>query len=135
PGKVEEILPPPLFEAMKERLTARQMLWATGRLDNLGVMKDVVGLCLGGKAEFAAIKDLNTFAIGIAPIDELTMTGYFQLTNAKAAQRFSTLLENATIEGVASRKVEGSPEEQTPWVTWQVRGDIAAMRKMFDKGK
>jgi hypothetical protein len=41
------------------------------------------------------------------------------------------LLESATLEGVASRKVEVSPEEMTPWVTWQVRGDIAAMRQLI----
>jgi hypothetical protein len=135
PKKVEEILSAPLLDAMKERLATRQFLWAVGRLGQLGPMKDMAAMMLAGKADLGAIKDLKTFAVGLAPVEGLTLMGHFQVTDAKAAAKFKTRLESVKIEGAKSQKVEISPEVQEPWVTWQVRGDVAAMRQWLNQGK
>ena len=132
PRKVENVLSAPLYEAMKERLASRQFLWAVGRLDQVGaVEKGMAALLLQGRADLGAIKDLKTFAVGLAPVEGLTLTGHFQLTDATAAAKFKTRLEGVKIEGAKSQKVEMSPDVNEPWLTWQVRGDVAAMRQWF----
>ena len=81
-----------------------------------------------GKADLGAIKDLKTFALGLEPVEGLTMTGHFQMTDAKAAAKFRTFLDGAKIQGAKSQKVEVPPADQKEqWLIWQVRGDVAVL--------
>ena len=118
------------------RHAARQFLWAVGRLDELGPLKAMLPILLAGKADLGPILDVKTFAIGLAPVEGLTMTGHFQLTDAKAAAKLKNRLEAVKVEGAKSQKVETPPPEvQTPWVTWQVRGDVNVMRRLLNQGQ
>ena len=82
-----------------------------------------------------AVKDLKVFALGLEPVEGLTLTGHFQMTDAKATAKFKAILEGVKIER-AKQKVEATPaEEKEQWVIWQVRGDVAAMRDFLNKQK
>ena len=79
---------------------------------------------------------MQTFAVALEPVEGLTLQGEFRLTNAKSAAAFKTFLEAAQIDGMKSQRVEiVPPAEPEQWVTWQVRGDIAAMRDLLNRGK
>ena len=82
----------------------------------------------------ALAKDVKTVAFGLEPVEGLTLTGQFQMTNARAAGDLKTLLEAVKIDGAKSQKVEAPPaKEPEQWLTWQVRGDVAAMRAWLSK--
>ncbi len=135
PRNVEEVLPAPLHQALKERLPKQQYLWAVGRLDKLGVLEEALPFLPLGKAEFAAVKAIKTFALGLEPVEGLTLTGYFEMSDAKASAKFKTLLDEVKIEGATSQKIELPPADKEQWVTWQVRGDTAAMRGWLNAAK
>ena len=136
PRKVEEVLSLPLHEAMKERLPKRTFLWAVGRLDRLGLLKDMLPLLTAGKANLDAIKDVKTFALSLEPVEGLTLAGHFQTTDAKAAAKFKTFLDGVKIEGAKSQKAElPPPQEKEQWVIWQVRADVAVLREWLNQGK
>jgi hypothetical protein len=64
------------------------------------------------------------------------MTGHFRMTDAKSAAKFKAFLEGVKIDGAKSNAVVAPPpEEREQWLTWQVRGDVAAMRKWLNLGK
>jgi hypothetical protein len=136
PRKIDEAVPGVLAKIMNERLPGRPYAWAVGRLDQLGPMKDFLPLALGAKADPGPIKELQTFALGLEPVDGLTLKGEFRFPSAKTASAFKTFLEAAKIDGARSQKVEAvPPEEPEQWVTWQVRGDAAMMRDLLNRGK
>jgi hypothetical protein len=136
PRKLDEAVPANLAKTMNERLPAHPYAWAVGRLDQLGPVKDFLPLALGAKADPGPIKELQTFAVGLEPVEGLTLKGEFRFPSAKAATTFKTFLEAAKIDGAKSQKVEATPpEEPEQWVTWQVRGDTAAMRDLLNRGK
>jgi hypothetical protein len=136
PRTIGEVLPAPLHEAMKERLPKQTFLWSVGRLDQLGTLKDMLQWVPGAKTYVEAVKDLKAFAIGLEPVEGLTLTGHFHLTDAKAAAKFKTLLEGAKIEGANSQKVETPPADSPDqWLTWQVRGDVGVMRAWLNQGQ
>jgi hypothetical protein len=135
PRQIDEVLSAPLIEAMKERLPKRNLLWAVGRLDHLGVLKDMLPFVPAAKPYVEATKNLKIFALGLEPGDDLTLTGHFRMTDAKAAAKIKTILEGIEIKGAKSQKVEVPPADQEPWVTWQVRGDVAVMREWLNQGK
>jgi hypothetical protein len=129
PRPIDEVLPVPLRDALKERLAKYQFAWAVGRLDQLGALKDLLPFVPGLKMDLTAIAGLKTAALGLEPIDGVTLTGHFQVGDAKSVGRFKTLLGGIKITGATSQKVEAPPAEANdPWVTWQVRGDAAMMR-------
>jgi hypothetical protein len=135
PRNTEEVLGAPLHQALKERLRKHQILWGVGRLDRLGPLQDMVPLVPGANAYVEAVKDLKVFALGLEPVEGLTLTGHFQMTDAKATAKFKAILEGVKIER-AKQKVEATPaEEKEQWVIWQVRGDVAAMRDFLNKQK
>ena len=126
---IDEALAAPVREAMKERLAKYQFAWGAGRLDHLGAFKELLPFVPGMKIDMAALKELKTFAVGLEPIDGLTMTGHFQSSDAKSAAKLKGLLATVQIEGAASQKIEMPPTETKEWwVTWQVRGEAAVMR-------
>lgn len=124
---VEEVLSVPLREALKERLAKYQFAWAVGRLDQLGPVKDLLPLVPLGNAELGAMKGVETFAFGLEPTEGLTLTGEFRLRSPQATANLKSFLEGVKIEGT-SQKVAATQPHQEQWVTWQVRGDVAAMR-------
>jgi hypothetical protein len=133
PRKLDEVLPASLVRAMEERLAKRNLLWAVGQFDRGGVLIDLVlPLALGGKRDLDWIKDIKTFALGVEPVDELTLTGHFLMKDAKAAARFKAILDDVKIDGAKSQKVVESPDA---WLTWQVRGDVAGLRAIVERGK
>jgi hypothetical protein len=136
PRKVEEVLSPPLYEAIKERLPKRTFLWSVGRLDRLGLLQTMLPLVPGGNSYLTAIKDVKTFAVSLEPVEGLTLAGHFQMTDAKAAAKFKTLLEGVKIEGAKSQKVELPPaQEKEQWVIGQVRADVALLREWLNQEK
>jgi hypothetical protein len=136
PRRIEEIVYAPLREALKERLPKYQLLWAAGRLDRLGMLKDMLALVPAVKPYLEATKDLKTFAIGLEPVEGLTLTGHFQMTDAKAAAKFKSFLEGVKIDGAQSQKVVAPPaDEKEQWMIWQVRGDVTVMREFMNRGK
>jgi hypothetical protein len=136
PRPVGDVLPVSLHEAMKERLPKREFVWAVGKLERLDAIKDLLAFVPGGKVKLNAIKGLQTFAVGLEPVEGLTLTGNFHLADAKTAAGFKTMLEGIKIEGVKSQKVEATPPEAPQqWVTWQVRGDVPALREWLNLGK
>jgi hypothetical protein len=136
PRKLDEGLSAPLQKAMKERLPRHPYLWAAGRLDNLGMAKDWLPLIVGARAELASLKEIRIFTLGVEPVEGLTLKGDFQLANAKSAAAFKSLLEGVRLDGARSQKVESSPaNEAEQWVSWQVRGDVSAMRELLNRGK
>jgi hypothetical protein len=133
PRKLDDVLPADLVKAMDERLAKRNLLWAVGRLDQAGMLTDIgLPLLLGGKRDLGWLKDMKTFAIGVQPVDGLTLTGHFLMKDAKAAAKFKTILDDVRIEGAKSQKVVEAPDE--PWLTWQVRGDAAGLRDWLSIG-
>ena len=68
----------------------------------------------------------------------MTLTGNFQLTNPQASEQFAELLRAVQIEGAQSQKVVVPPAEVKDagerWVSWQVRGDVGAIRGLLDRG-
>jgi hypothetical protein len=136
PRKLDAMLSAPLQKAMKERLPTHPYMWAAGRLDQLGMAKDWLPLAFGGKAELGPLKQIQTFTLGIEPVEGLTLKGDFQLANAKSAAAFKAFLDNVQIDGAKSHKVEASPsDEPEQWVAWQVRGDVSAIRELLNRGK
>src|SRR5205814_2010279 len=103
--------------------------------DKFDKLKEVLPFVPLGKAEFGAVKDLKTFAIGLEPTEGLTLTGYFEMTDAKASAKFKAVLEGVKFDGARSQKVDVPPPDVEQWVTWQVRGDVAAMRAWLNRGK
>ena len=136
PRKVEEVVSPPLHEAMKERLPKRTFVWSVGRLDRLGLLQTMLPFVPGGNTYLTAVKDVKTFAISVEPVEGLTLAGHFQMTDAKAATKFKTFLDGVKIEGARSQKVELPPvDEKEQWVIWQVRADVVAMREWLNQEK
>ena len=76
---------------------------------------------------------MKTFALGIEPGDDLTLTGHFLMRDAKAAVKFKGILAETKIDGSKSQRVVESPEE--PSLTWQVRADAAGMREWLNAGR
>lgn len=136
PRKINEAVPDVLAKTMKERLPAHPYVWAVGRLDQLGLAKAFLPLALGAKADAGPIMDVQTFALGLEPVEGLTLKGEFRLPNAKSAAAFKKFLEAAQIDGAKSQKVEAAPpEEKEQWVSWQVRSDVAVIRDLLNRGK
>jgi hypothetical protein len=124
---IAEVLPAPLHEAVKERLPKHNFAWAAGRIDQLGTMRLLLPM-LGGQADFGALNETKTFAVSLAPVDGLTLTGHFNAIDAKAAAKLQARLEDVKLEGATS-KVEATPSEAPEqWVSWQLRSDAATMR-------
>ena len=72
---------------------------------------------------------------GRLTLEGLTLTGHFQMTDAKAAAKFKSFLEGVKIES-AQQKVAAPPaDEKDQWVIWQVRGDVAAIRELLNQQK
>ena len=114
----------------------RNLLWAAGRLDQASPLKDLLPFIVGGKVELGPLKQMKTFALGFEPIEGITLTGHFQMDNAKAAAKFTAMLEDVKIDGAQSQKVTATPADALEqWVTWQMRGDVAALRGLLDRGK
>jgi len=133
---VDEVLPAALRTTMTDRLPKHNFLWAAGQLDQLGVAKDFLPMLLAGKADLSTLKDMKAFAIGIAPVEGLTLTGNFRMNDAKGTAKFKSMLDDAKVTGATSQKVEATPPEVAEqWVTWQVRGDVATVRGMMGGGK
>jgi hypothetical protein len=136
PRKVGETIPAPLRKVMDERLPKHPFAWAVGRLDKLDVAKAWLPLVLGAKGDIGPLKDVQTFALGVEPIEGLTLKGEFQLPSAKSAAAFKSFLEDVKIDGARSQKVEAPPPtEPEQWVSWQVRGDPVALRELLNRGK
>ncbi len=136
PRKIDEAVPGVLAKIMNERLPGRPYAWALGRLDQLGPMKDFLPLALGAKADPGPLKELQMFALGLEPVEGLTLKGEFRFPSAKTAATFKTFLELATIDRAKSQKVEAAPpDEPEQWVSWQVRGDTVMIRDLLNRGK
>jgi len=54
------------------------------------------------------------------------------MKDAKAAAKFKGTLEATKLDGARSQKVVESPDD--PWLTWQVRGDVAMLRGWLSVG-
>jgi hypothetical protein len=138
PRPVDELLPAPLQAVLQERATTgeRRFFWAVGRLERLGAAKDLLPLVPLGKANLAALKDLKAFALSLEPDDGLTLTGNFELRDAKSAAACKVLLDRIKIEGAISQKAVLPPEtEKEQWVSWQVRSDVDKLREWLAPGK
>lgn len=136
PKKIEEAAPGELAKLMNERLPGRPYAWVVGRLDQLGPMLALAPLFLGGKTDLAAWNRLQKFAVGIEPMEGLTLKGEFLLADAKAAAEFKTYLDGISVDGARSRKAETAPpQEKEQWVAWQVRGDVLAVRELLNRGR
>ncbi len=136
PTKIDEAVPAALAKTMKERLPTHPYVWVVGRLDQFGPAKEFLPLALGAKANLGPLKEVQTFALSVEPVEGLTLKGDFQLPGANAAAAFKRMLEGAQIDGAKSQKVEAAPpDEPEQWVTWQVRSDVAAMRELLNRGK
>ncbi len=134
PRPIEEVLPAPLRTTLAERLPTHQYLWIAGRLDQLGPLKDWLPLALGGKLDLERLKEMKSFALGIEPTEGLTLTGHFEMTDAKSADKLKTVLEGVTVAGAKSQKVDAT-DPIGHWVTWQVRGDVGTMREFLNQGR
>jgi len=131
-----EVLSAQLHAAVKERLTRYQFAWTVGRLDRLGALKDILQFVPAAKTPLEATKDLRTFAFGLEPVEGLTLTGHFQVKDAKASAKLKTFLDGVQIPEALSRKADVPPDDvKEPWVTWQVRGDVTAMRGWLNSGR
>jgi hypothetical protein len=57
------------------------------------------------------------------------------MTDAKAAAKFKSFLEGMKIERVQQKVAAVPPGEKDQWLTWQVRGDVAAIRELLNQQK
>jgi hypothetical protein len=136
PRPMEELLPASLRAVLTERLPKHNLLWAVARLEQLGALNDWLPFVLGKQMKLGPIQEMKAFAIGLEPLDGLTLTGHFQMTDAKAAAKFKAMLAEVKIDGATSQKVETTPADaKEPWLTWQMRGDAAAVRALLDGSK
>ena len=127
------MLPASVRELMEDRLARHNLAWSVGRLEELGPIKELLPALLGAK-ELGAVKDINRFGLGLQSGEMLTLTGHFQMTNVSSATRFKETLDALKLDAAASQKAEMTPPEVTPaWVSWQVRGDIGAVRALLDR--
>ncbi|MBI3823167.1 MAG: hypothetical protein HY289_10880 [Planctomycetes bacterium] len=133
PRKVEDVLPATLHDALAKRLARQQYAWAAGRFDRLGLLKEALMLIPPDKA--ALLKDLKTFAVGLEPVEGLTLTGHFHMNDAKSAGKLKTFLENVTIDGATQKLAMPKDDKEEQWLTWQLRGDPAAMRTWLNQGR
>jgi hypothetical protein len=125
----QDVLAAPLHAAVKDRLTRYQVAWAVGRLDRLGALRDAAAFVPAMKRLAEGSKDVKTFAFGLEPIEGLTLTGHLQTHDAKAATKLKALLDGLPVPESISRKVDVPPADvKEPWVTWQVRGEVTAVR-------
>jgi hypothetical protein len=132
PRRLDEVLSAPLHDALKERLPKHQFAWAVGRLDKLGLLKDALPLLPIGMAN---LKEVKTFALGLEPVEGLTLTGHFQTTDAKSAAKLKVFLDGVKIEGATQKLAMPNEGDNEQWLTWQVRGDVAAMREWLNQKK
>src|SRR2546425_7514214 len=103
---MDEVLSAPLREAMKERLAKYQFAWAVGQPNAVVRLKDLssfLTLVPGVKIDVTPLQEFNTFAIGLEPIDGLTLTGHFQTGESTAS--FKKRLDGVKIAGATSQKV------------------------------
>ena len=135
PRSIEQVVSVPLRQALKERLPKFQFLWAAGRLDRLGLLEDLLRMAPAAKPYLEVTKDLKVFAIGLEPVDGLTLTAHFLMTEAKAAAKFKSFLEGVKIERAQQKVAAGPADEKDQWVIWQVRGDVAAIREFLNQQK
>jgi hypothetical protein len=132
PKPIDQVLPDALQKLMTDRLPKHNFLWTVGQLDQLGPAKDVLPFLLAGKADLSMMRDMKALAIGIAPVEGLTLTGNFRMNDAKSAAKFKAMLDDVKIADAASQKVEATPPDVAEqWVTWQVRGDPAMVRALL----
>lgn len=128
--KRADTLPPALQTVLKERLPGVQYLWIAAEMEKLDALKMLLPPNRG------AMKDMKMFALGVAPIEGMTLTAHFQLRDAKGAAHFAKSLEGIPLEGAKSQKIEATPADAPEsWVTWQVRGEIEAIRAVLDRGR
>lgn len=133
PRKVSEVVSAPLHQALTQRLRRHQYAWAVGRLDRLGALKDALAFAPPDKA--ALIKELKVFALGLEPVEGLTLTGHFHMSDAKSAGKLKTFLEGVAIEGATQKLAMPKDDNEEQWLTWQLRGDVAAIRMWLNQGK
>ena len=130
PRPIAEIVPAKLRETVGERLPTHQYAWAVGQPDQLGPMREFM------PASVKAIKDVKTFVLGVEPVEGLTLSGHFQVTDAKTAAGLKGFLESVKIQGGNAPKVETTPADATDqWVIWQLRAEAAALREFLSPGK
>lgn len=132
PRSLDEALSPTAHAVMKERLPKQAFAWAAGDLDALGALKLALPLMLGAKADFSVLFEAQRFAVSVAPNGGVTLNGSFLMKDAKASGRLKSFLEGVAIEGAKSQKVELPPADVEQWVSWQVRGDAAAIRGLVN---
>jgi len=132
PRKLEDIVPAPLLSALRTRLPRKHFAWAVGRLD---AVKEAPAFVPMGKGDAAMLRGIKVFAVGLEPVEELTFSGDFLMADAKAIERFKTYLETIIVPGAKSQKVVVPPPDQEPWLTWQLRGDVATMRQWLNRGQ
>jgi hypothetical protein len=134
PRAVKEAISGPFHEVLAQRLPKQNYVWAAGRVDQLGPA--AVFLPLIVKADVGFLKETKTIALGLTPLEGLTLIGHFHMTDAKAAAKLKARLDDTKIEGATSQKTETTPADQPQhWVSWQVRGDTATLRAWLGEGK
>ena len=118
--------PAPLEAVIRERLDKQSVLWLAGHLHQPGIVSDVLGLIGMKTKNLAPLLAADTFAVGVAAGEELTLTGHFHGTDAAAAKKLEVWLRAAAWEKATSYRVEGPPpgvsDDAAQWVTLQIRG-------------
>ena len=58
------------------------------------------------------------------------------MNDAKGTARFKARLDEVKIAGATLHKVEAPPPDVADqWISWQVRGDVSALRDFLGQGK
>ena len=128
PRPVQDVLPGPIHDVLKERLHTSIPVGSRPRRS--------AWLAQGVPAEESgALKEMKTFAVGIEPTEGLTMTGNFFDGRREGGASFKGHLENVKIDGAKSQKAEATDADASDqWVTWQVRrrGHVS---RVLNRGK
>ncbi len=131
---IEEVIPTGLREMIQQRLAKHHFAWLAGDTAGVGIFGPF--LAVVGEQHVAALAETKRLALGVTPINGLTILGNLQVGDTKAAGKLVTMLEKAKLPEGISRKIEVTPPEQPQhWVTLQLRGDVAAMGEWFGTKK
>jgi hypothetical protein len=133
-------LTPIARDALTARLDKQSRIWAVGDLEPARDLIDALQLFAGPLKEQASLLTLvRAFDVGITvgAKQSITVASDFYTGNPKATQELRKYLEGTVISGAKSQKVETPPADlhaaEAQWVSWQLRGDVDALREAIGK--
>lgn len=129
PRAAAEALAGPLRSIVETHLRQAD-IWAAGTIARPEALADLLNL-------LSVVKSLpavpRSFALGVLPENEVTLSGFLESADAKAASAWKAWLEGVEVPGLQSRRVVTSPAGTQ--VDFQFRASTEGLQKLLGRAK